>query len=286
MPESPLGGRAFVRELGTPIDSSHGKQHSLPTHAACLQHNNASGVTSPSWPAHKIKIESLTSELHIFIDHVPRLSEPQSPTNTPHYLLQHQNMSDNTTAKSPPGEGEYNAATLFPLTLSCMLGVVLMLYFFIGYSWLYLQWRKEGRVWRARKQKKEQEQGNGGNATTDIPLEDLNYTGHARDNESDREVVDAYPTNWEDCDTTVVGGEGQVPRERRLSLDLSDLGRWTPSRKHFCKRQSKLVDFLTILRKRFREMLLSVRRQTRELSGEFGEDIPQTAIATNVILSV
>ncbi|KAE9982283.1 hypothetical protein BLS_006290 [Venturia inaequalis] len=140
-------------------------------------------------------------------------------------------MSNNTTAmtKKSPGEGEFNPAALFPLTLGCMFGVVLILYFFIGYGWLFLQWRKERRAWSAKKQKKAQEQGNGGDTTTDIPLEEFDSSGRARDKRAGRGVADVLPTNWEDCDTMVVGGEGRASRERRPSLDLNDLVPGSPS---------------------------------------------------------
>ncbi|TLD27765.1 mannosyl transferase protein [Venturia nashicola] len=131
--------------------------------------------------------------------------------------------------KNSPGKGEYNPATLFPLILSCIFGAVLIVYFFIGYGWLFLQWRKERRAWKVMKQKKAQEQGNGSDATTDILLEELNASGRARDNEAGREVVDALPANWEDCDTTVFGGEERVSKERRPSFDLSDLVPDSPS---------------------------------------------------------
>lgn len=97
----------------------------------------------------------------------------------------------------------------------------------IGWGWLswakIQQWRER---WQTRKAKKQGQQ-NGGDATTDIPLEKLDSSGRTQDTEAGGEVLDTLPNNWED--TTVVGGDadvqGQSPAERRPSLDLGDLGR-------------------------------------------------------------
>lgn len=131
-------------------------------------------------------------------------------------------MSNLITAmtKRTPAEGEYNPATLLPLALCCIFGAVLILYSIIGGGWLVWQWLKERQIGKIKMQKS-REQGKRGDAMTNIPLEELSSTGRARGTE------ESPPTNWENCDITIVGGEiqGQASRERRPNFDLSDLGR-------------------------------------------------------------
>lgn len=140
-------------------------------------------------------------------------------------------MSNNTpdVIEKPPDDGEYNSATLLPLSLCWLFLAVLIAYVIIGWGWLswakIQQWRER---WQKRKAKKQVQQ-DGGDATTDIPLEELNSSGRTQDTEAGGEVLDTLPTNWENGDTTVDGGDadvrGKASAERRPSLDLGDLGR-------------------------------------------------------------